>query len=299
MMQDHRAVIADLDDAQRRDLVARSNGPGLRHLAGHVGAIVIFGALIAAEVPGWPLLLLPHGVLLVFLFPPLHECVHKTAFKSDWLSITMAEICGIIVGQPSRWFSRFHVTHHRFTNDPVRDPELAAEKGDRLWNYLVYMSGIRYWRGQARTLTRNAVGLNADSFINAGARGEIQFEAQRYLAVYAIAIASSIWAESFALVWLWWLPLLLGQPFLRGYLIAEHTGCPATENMLENSRTTYINALVRFLAWNMPYHIEHHAHPAVPFHKLPAFHALIRDHLAVTEQGYGRFHRKLWRKLTT
>ena len=232
--------------------------------------------------PGWLLLLLPHGIALVFLFPPLHECVHKTAFKSDWLSITVAEICGVVVGQPSRWFSRFHVTHHRFTNDPERDPELAAEKGDRVGNYLVYMSGIRYWRGQARTLTRNAVGLNADSFINANARGEIQFEAQRYLAVYAIAIGGSIWAESFVLVWLWWLPLLLGQPFLRAYLIAEHTGCPATENMLENSRTTYTNALVRFLAWNMPYHIEHHAHPAVPFHRLPDFHAAIRDHLGVT-----------------
>ena len=39
--------------------------------------------------------------------------------------------------------------------------------------------------------------------------------------------------------------------------------------MLENSRTTYTNALVRFLAWNMPFHAEHHAWPSIPFHALP------------------------------
>ena len=64
---------------------------------------------------------------------------------------------------------------------------------------------------------------------------------------------------------------LLGQPFLRAYLLAEHARCPHVANMLENTRTTFTTALVRLIAWNMPFHAEHHAYPAVPFHKLPRF----------------------------
>ena len=39
----------------------------------------------------------------------------------------------------------------------------------------------------------------------------------------------------------WLLPLLLGQPFLRLFLLAEHAGCPHEPDMLKNSRTTRTN----------------------------------------------------------
>ena len=91
---------------------------------------------------------------------------------------------------------------------------------------------------------------------------------------------------------IWVLPAVLGQPFLRLYLLAEHGRCPFVANMLENSRTTLTNALVRWVAWNMPYHAEHHSWPGVPFHRLPDLHELTRAHLGQTENGYARFHRK-------
>ncbi|MDT8329287.1 MAG: fatty acid desaturase [Roseovarius sp.] len=49
------------------------------------------------------------------------------------------------------------------------------------------------------------------------------------------------------------------------------------------------NAIVRFLAWKMPYHTEHHTLAQVPFHKLPMLHAQMRDHLGVTANGYAEF----------
>jgi fatty acid desaturase len=42
----------------------------------------------------------------------------------------------------------------------------------------------------------------------------------------------------------------------------------------------------------MPYHAEHHVYPAVPFHKLPALHGLMKDELRVTAEGYGAFARE-------
>lgn len=60
-------------------------------------------------------------------------------------------------------------------------------------------------------------------------------------------------------------------------------------DMFANSRTTFTTAAVRWIAWNMPYHAEHHAFPAVPFHRLPQLHRLTRPHLKTTETGYARF----------
>ena len=80
----------------------------------------------------------------------------------------------------------------------------------------------------------------------------------------------SLWLQTAVLLWVWIIPALLGQPFLRLYLLAEHGCCAFVANMFENSRTTFTGPLVRFLAWNMPYHAEHHAFPTVPFYRLPA-----------------------------
>lgn len=112
------------------------------------------------------------------------------------------------------------------------------------------------------------------------------------IAVYALMIAVSVHLQTAVLVYVWVLPAILGQPFLRIYLLAEHGRCPYVANMLENSRTTTTTWLVRKLAWNMPYHAEHHAYPTVPFYRLPEFHALIETELKQTENGYVRFHAK-------
>ena len=64
------------------------------------------------------------------------------------------------------------------------------------------------------------------------------------------------------------------------------------EDFWENTRTTLTGAPVRFLAWNMPFHAEHHANPAVPFHALPELHARERAKLKAVSPGYVAFHRE-------
>ena len=43
-----------------------------------------------------------------------------------------------------------------------------------------------------------------------------------------------------------------------------------------NSRTVYMNPVVRFLYLNMNYHIEHHMFPMVPYYSLPALHEKLK-----------------------
>ena len=68
--------------------------------------------------------------------------------------------------------------------------------------------------------------------------------------------------------------------------MAEHTGCDLVPDMLANSRTTLTNGVVRFFAWNMPFHAEHHTFPAVPFHALPALHQRLSAVIKVKTAGY-------------
>ncbi len=57
-------------------------------------------------------------------------------------------------------------------------------------------------------------------------------------------------------------------------------------DMYANTRTTFTNAAMRFLCWNMCFHTEHHAYPGLPFHALPKAHGVLKPRLKVTAPGY-------------
>ncbi len=210
---DHTALIRSLSPDTKARLNARSDLAGLKHLALYLLALTLTSAGIIAQIPLWPLLMIPQGILLVFLFTLSHECTHQTPFATPWLNEACGHAIAPLLGLPFIWFRYFHLAHHRYTNDPTRDPEIAA------------------------------------------------------------------------------------QPALRAYLLAEHGLRPPVADMFENSRTTYTSRAIRALAWNMPYHAEHHSLPQVPFHQLPALHDLTRPHLKSTSQGYVEFSADYLRSL--
>lgn len=285
---DHKTLVASLTPRTRAALLERSDTAGLRHLALYGAFLGLTSLGIALRIPLWPLLMLPQGVLLVFLFTLCHECTHQTPFRSTWLNEAAGHVSGGLIALPFTWFRYFHLAHHKWTNDPARDPELAGRPrpGNRR-ALLIYLSGWHYWTGMARVLFDNARGRLDAPYLPERQYPAMRSEARALLALYALALASL--ALSPLALWLWLLPLALGQPLLRLYLLAEHGLCPPVADMLENSRTTFTTILVRFLAWNMPYHAEHHAYPAVPFHRLPAFHRWTRAHLKSTSDGYTGF----------
>ncbi len=133
-------------------------------------------------------------------------------------------------------------------------------------------------------------------FIGTAARDGIVREARILLGVYALVVVVAVAAQSVALIYYWVLPALLGQPFLRMYLLAEHTGCPLVADMRVNSRTTLTNRAMRRLAWNMPFHTAHHVYPGVPFHALPEVHGRIRDSVRYEARGYIAVQRQLLSK---
>ena len=282
-----------------RDLARRSDRCGLGHLALHAGALAVTGVLVLLGRNGpllWPAMLV-HGIVLVFLFAPLHESVHRTAFRTRRLNDRVAFGCGLVLLLPPTWFRAFHFAHHRHTQDPERDPELAVPKPASLPAWLWHGSGLPTWWSQGRNLLRQALGRVDEPFVAARERAAVVREARLYLAVYATVGALALALQSTLPLVLWVGPALLGQPFLRLYLLAEHTGCPLVGDMLRNTRTTLTTRLVRALAWNMPYHAEHHAYPALPFHALPRAHGLLRPGIACLGAGYVPVNVEIVRRL--
>jgi fatty acid desaturase len=286
IVKTHTDVIRSLPASVRSNLTQRTTWPGVVHLAGHLGLISFLGVLIALGVPGWQAMMLPQGIAIIFLFTLHHETIHRTVFANDRLNDIVARGCGLIFLMPSIWFRYFHLAHHRYTQDPDNDPELQSPKPSGRAALLWHLTGINIWTSQISVLFHNALGRCDDTYVPAKAMRRVQIEAVAMLGFYAALIIVSVAFQTTLLVWIWIVPALIGQPFLRVYLLAEHGQCSFFANMLVNTRTTYTNKVVRFLAWNMPYHIEHHSQPSVPFNKLPELHRLMQADLGVTADGY-------------
>lgn len=286
---EHKQFLAGLPQDEAAQLTTRRNAPGLWHLAGHLGLILGTGLWIALKAPLWFLILPVQGIALVFLFTLEHEATHRTPFASNTLNEWVGRACGLILVLPFEWFRYFHLAHHRYTNIPGKDPELAGgqEHLNRWGPFVWHVTGLPYWGSMMRQLWSNARGAALPDYIPPRALPRIQREALVMMAVYVLLVMSLM--VSSLLFWVWILPVLLGQPFLRLYLMAEHGRCPKVADMFDNTRTTYTNRIMRFLAWNMPYHTEHHVWPSVPFHQLPALNAKMQAHLKHEQNGYARF----------
>jgi len=226
----------------------------------------------------------------------VHETAHKTAFESRILNILVGTLSSFLIGLPYEYYCLFHWEHHRHTQDPEKDPELIVGPKPRSDTQLaIAYSGLQQVVGRLSLMLRHAVtGTVIVPWVPNGRRGTIVREARCYVAGYAVLLVGSLVLHNAILLWVWVLPLLLGQLILRPYLYAEHTGCETTRSAFENTRTTMTTRLVHWLAWNMPYHVEHHAYPSVPFHSLPKLNRIVDGEIVYRGHGYLAVTRETW-----
>ena len=284
-----------LDKEVIQQLSRRSDLKGLVQLTGHLSLLILTTVTLAQSwSSGWVLpALLAQAIVLTFLFAPLHETIHFTAFRARGLNNIVAACIGFMQLLPCQYFRSFHYAHHRHTQNPQLDPELIDKKPYTRRSWLMHVSGLPLWRGNILSIYRHAMGFVDEAYLQERHHSKIIAEARWHVGGYlAILIVSLIYANA----WFWWywlLPSLLGQPFLRLFLLAEHNGCDLNDKMLENSRTTYTVPLLNFLAWNMPYHAEHHYLASIPFHALPALHAWTGQQVKHKGTGYWQVNREI------
>jgi fatty acid desaturase len=279
-----------LEIATVRELSRRSNLRGTLRTVGHLAFMTATGSLVWLAWNHWWLLLpamIVHGFTIVTMFAPMHECVHRTAFKSPRLNDVVGWWAGTLAAYNFTYYRRYHTWHHRYTQDVERDPELSTPKPKNFFQYLVHVSGIPFWINKPRELMSFSLGrLDQYAYIPADQRASVVRSARLQMALYvAVAAVSAIFRSPLAL-YFWLLPAVLAEPLLRMILIVEHTGCSEDENGLTNTRTTLASWPVKFLMWNMPYHAEHHLYPSIPFFRLPEAHAQLRQKFTHVSPSY-------------
>jgi fatty acid desaturase len=282
-------------------LYARSDGAGLVQTTGHVVLLVAGGWLVLdTRGTGWvvPALVL-QGIFVNALFGAMHESVHYGSFRTRWMADLLAFFSGAAILNNAGFYRHYHYAHHRYTQDPERDPELITSGTPRTWKqYLLRISAIPFLILRARDIFLFPFGYQGDvHYIHPSAWPEVRRWGRWLLALYAVLIAGSIVLHTDVLLWVWLIPLLVGAPLLRLYLVCEHTLCPNSDDGFANTRTTLTNPVLRFLMWNLPFHAEHHLFPNIAFHHLPEAHRYLRPHLKYIGQGYIRVEREIIRSL--
>jgi fatty acid desaturase len=299
---EHRALI-DLDTL--RGLLQRNDWPSALRLGIHLAAFVLlFSGVIAAHAE--PLLAATLAIALAWvwsgLFAPFHECTHRTAFRTPQANLIGAWLTGVPFMMAPAVYRTFHFEHHRHTQDPDKDPELQGDPRYAAWpvglhGWLAMASGWGLLQLKLRPLVGFACTPRADweRFARwapciVDAPGLVR-ECRIVLAIWvAFVIGALVFVPGG-----WW--LLFAAWFTHVFQVlwvaSEHTGLPLEGSILARTRTVASNPFVRFWLWNMNFHAEHHAWPGIPWHRLPAAHVHVTNHLGALERGYIDLHRSV------
>lgn len=289
-----------LEPEELRALNQRSDLRGWLQLGSHLGAIALAVAAHAWAMSSWWVLLTGFvlGVLINFLYAAQHELSHGSVFKTKVLNEFFGRIIGFFMLFPRDYDLVMHSAHHQWTQDWERDGELVREPYT-LTTYLLWLSGVSYWRNRVAGVIRRARGIIVEPYIKPAQEKMIIRESRIHLALYvAIIVVSAVFGNWWWLTF-WILPMLLTKPVHQLQNTIEHLGLSHENDIFENTRSTRTNALFRWLCWQMPYHTAHHTFPSVPFWKLRELNAKIESKAGeVWRMGWIEFQIEVIRKLT-
>lgn len=104
------------------------------------GALWFFHARAAAgwsfwwNIPVWLLAVVAIGASQHQLAGATHEATHHTLFRNRWLNELVSDwLCMYPLFSSTYTFRLYHLAHHQFINDPVRDPDFAVLEKSGHW----------------------------------------------------------------------------------------------------------------------------------------------------------------------
>jgi fatty acid desaturase len=257
----------------------RKDGPAIRD------TLIWFAALIGTGILAYHTWGTWWAIPAFFLYGVLytspagsrwHECGHGTAFKTLWMNEVVYQIASFMVLRPATPWRWSHTRHHTDTIIVGRDPEIVLKRPP-VWR-IILMQFFHLYVGP-RDLKRAVLHFfgkldkEEEDYIPATERRKTYWEARISLLILLAVVAWSIHIHSILPAMFIGLPSFYGSFFEILFGLTQHLGL--YEDVLDhrlNCRTFYTNPIIRFLYWNMNYHVEHHMFPMVPYHALPALH---------------------------
>ncbi|MCE2511065.1 MAG: fatty acid desaturase [Acidimicrobiia bacterium] len=293
-----------IDPERLTALQVRTNARAARDTILWLGLLGVFGYLAFRALGSWwaAPAFMAYGALYGGAGDSRwHECGHGTAFRTKWLNDVVYYIASfMLLRQPTLW-RWSHVRHHTDTIVVGRDPEIMFPRPSNLPTVLgVYLPVVLLPKAVWRTIKHAAGRIDDDArdFIPTDELPKLKWESRAYIAVLA---GTAVWCVAIGSI----VPALyVGLPtFYGAWLMVffgalQHAGL--REDVLDhryNSRTVYMNPILRFLYSNMNYHVEHHIFPTVPYYALPALHQEIKQYLAPADSSTISAYRRIFATL--
>jgi fatty acid desaturase len=288
-----------LTPAQMKELHRKSDGKAAWQTLGFLGILAAFGSLAFYSSGRWPwpvtvLLVFALGVCSSFHINAVHELGHMTVFQTRWLNEFFCHVFGFLGWINHQTFQSSHTRHHRYTLHPPDDLEVQLPVRLVLWHFLrdgfVNIQGFRHALAYHWRLARGRFEGVWELTLYPEAAPEKRRAAIR-LSRFTLAghglvfLVSAFTGQGMLFV------LISLAPFFGNFLHflcnnTQHVGLQDNVNDFRLcSRTFLLNPVVRFLYWQMNYHIEHHMYAAVPCYHLKKLHAIIEPDLPPTPNG--------------
>ncbi len=291
-----------IEPSELRRLNEKSNFMGFFQLFSHLIAILLISVLHYKLIYSWWSLAsgFALGVLINFLYAGQHELSHGTVFKTFKLNEFFGRIIGFFMLFPRDFDQIMHFAHHKWTQDWEKDGELVREPFT-IKTYLLWFWGVTYWRNRIVGILRRARGVVIEPYINPSEYKKVILESRLHVFGYLIIFILSLYFNSWAALTFWILPMLITKPIHQMQNTIEHLGLTHKKDILQNTRSTRTNFLMKWLCWQMPYHTAHHTFPSVPFWKLNELNSKIEKKSGnVYSMGYFEFQieviKRLWQK---
>ncbi len=289
-----------IDRETIKALMRRSDGPAIRDTAIWLGLLAATAAGGIAFWGSWAAMpfFLGYGVLYGSAADSRwHECGHRTAFKTGWMNDVVYQIASFMMMRNPVTWRRSHMRHHTDTIIVGRDAEIVGMRPPQVIVILLNFFGLVAMPQSFAAIVRNAFGRlspNEADLVPEIDRPRAYFAARAHMAIYAATAVACVASGSILPAMLIGLPRVYGVWLLLTMGLTQHLGL--AEDVLDhrlNSRTVKMNRVLRFLYWNMNYHVEHHMFPMVPYHALPALHEVVKHDLPAPAPSL--FH--AWREI--
>jgi len=233
----------------------------------------------------------------------MHEAAHRTLFERRFFNDVVTDwLCARPVWAHVERYRHHHLRHHAHTATE-KDPDLSliepfpttrASLARKFARDLFGATGLKRFIGQtlmdsevlgytvagdARRLPRN--GRRWSDYVRAGIRNGGGFVVTNAALAGALAATGHLWT-----FWAWIAATFTTfNLFVRIRSLAEHACTERSPDPFRNTRTTRAGILARMTVapFRVNYHLEHHLLVAVPYYRLPALHALLRERGATPE----------------
>ena len=237
-------------------------------VTGFIGNLVLY---VQGLLPLW-LAILVYAVLTYMSYTPLHEAAHQNIHgryeRFKWVNDLCGYLVAPIIAVPYASHTVEHFTHHRYTNQPDKDPDhVVSGMGGGLIPFITH--GVRFLWMQNSFLFR-------DYWATASRRERTIYLSEIGFSIgWRLLLLAAVATPGMAAL------LLLGYfggAFFTAYWFAYRPHLPyADAARYRNTNSLIMPRWMKPLEWfwlGQNLHSIHHLFPRVPFYR---YHALHRE----------------------